>query len=185
MEESRVDAVYSDGTSTSDVGGRCAGDGARCMLRSSCVYRIKMPVRGPDARTGATPASATNCAVRGAGLGAAAGLPSVTAAQLCPWDPTADRPAASPLNPFLSDVPSVQLQVYVPRHSPDVATPPPRSAARRPSCVVRRVFDRRSRSGRLSYSYSFFALASTATSATSRALSPMKQRAPVHVGRPW
>ena len=180
MEESRVDAVYSDGTSTSDVGGRCAGDGARCMLRSSCVYRIKMPVRGPDARTGATPASATNCAARAWARPRACpvfhGRPTV------PLGP--DRPAASPLNPFLSDVPSVQLQVYVPRHSPDVATPPPRSAARRPSCVVRRVFDRRSRSGRLSYSYSFFALASTATSATSRALSPMKQRAPVHVGRP-
>ena len=182
MEESRVDAVYSDGTSTSDVGGRCAGDGARCMLRSSCVYRIKMPVRGPDARTPERHRRRRQTARRGLGRGR--GLAPCHGRPTVPLGP--DRPAASPLNPFLSDVPSVQLQVYVlPRHSPDVATPPPRSAARRPSCVVRRVFDRRSRSGRLSYSYSFFALASTATSATSRALSPMKQRAPVHVGRPW
>ena len=180
MEESRVDAVYSDGTSTSDVGGRCAGDGARCMLRSSACTVSKCPsadrTPGPE-RHRRRRQTARRGLGRGRGLAPCHGRPTV------PLGP--DRPAASPLNPFLSDVPSVQLQVHVPRHSPDVATPPPRSAARRPSCVVRRVFDRRSRSGRLSYSYSFFALASTATSATSRALSPMKQRAPVHVGRPW
>ena len=157
-------------------------DGALAMGPDACCDQVRVPYQNARPRTGRQDRSDTGVGdkLRGAGLGAAAGLPRVTAAQLGP-----DRPAASPLNPFLSDVPSVQLQVYVPRHSPDVATPPPRSAARRPSCVVRRVFDRRSRSGRLSYSYSFFALASTATSATSRALSPMKQRAPVHVGRPW
>lgn len=160
-------------------------DGALAMGPDACCDQVRVPYQNARPRTGRQDRSDTGVGdkLRGAGLRRGRGLAPCHGRPTVPLGP--DRPAASPLNPFLSDVPSVQLQVYVPRHSPDVATPPPRSAARRPSCVVRRVFDRRSRSGRLSYSYSFFALASTATSATSRALSPMKQRAPVHVGRPW
>ena len=158
-------------------------DGALAMGPDACCDQVRVPYQNARPRTGRQDRSDTGVGAARRGLGRGRGLAPCHGRPTVPLGP--DRPAASPLNPFLSDVPSVQLQVYVPRHSPDVATPPPRSAARRPSCVVRRVFDRRSRSGRLSYSYSFFALASTATSATSRALSPMKQRAPVHVGRPW
>lgn len=61
------------------------------------AIKLRVPYQNARPRTGRQDRSDTGVGdkLRGAGLGAAAGLPRVTAAQLCPWDPTGLRPARS------------------------------------------------------------------------------------------
>ena len=74
-------------------------DGALAMGPDACCDQVRVPYQNARPRTGRQDRSDTGVGdkLRGAGLGAAAGLPRVTAgaAQLCPWDPTGLRPARS------------------------------------------------------------------------------------------